>query len=492
MVTTEQDFSSLEPGGHLCLAFVSDEESHRTVAAFVREGLKRGERCVYASGPAHLDGVAALLGDAGLPVAQLRERGALVLANADEMYLTGGAFDPPTVLARIAAAIDGARADGFAGYRGVGETFREVPAAASPAIAAYEAAAGDLLKEKRALGLCSYDRRLCAHEVMASVLRTHPLAVLGGRLCENPFCDPAAYTLGNVGEDRRVDFMINYILHRHEAEQYLTGKNDALIREAMATAVQSERLRRREDGLVRAVESRDLLIGMLGRQLRQPIPALLESLATLQQAAASVDGMSDDLDRLHEAVEAIVRIGERIEEAAEFTGASRAAATKCEPLDLVALTRAAIHEFKSRGAPARDGDRDVGQRDAGIQSDITFRLRAPEVITGTWDGARLHQVISGLLRAAANHGWGTPVELTLEEYGPLARIEVRHRGFDGDPAAPRAQRERLDVELWTAREIVRQMGGTLGVSGWPDGRVTFTVELPRQSEALAGKRSLVH
>jgi hypothetical protein len=39
--------------------------------------------------------------------------------------------------------------------------------------------------------------------------------------------------------------------------------------------------------------------------------------------------------------------------------------------------------------------------------------------------------------------------------------------------------DRLAVQLWSAREIVRMMGGTLGISTWADARVIFTLDLPK-------------
>jgi hypothetical protein len=44
--------------------------------------------------------------------------------------------------------------------------------------------------------------------------------------------------------------------------------------------------------------------------------------------------------------------------------------------------------------------------------------------------------------------------------------------------------ERLAVQLWPAREIVRMMGGTLGISTWADARVIFTLDLPKSASSM--------
>ena len=41
--------------------------------------------------------------------------------------------------------------------------------------------------------------------------------------------------------------------------------------------------------------------------------------------------------------------------------------------------------------------------------------------------------------------------------------------------------ERLAIQTWSAREIVRLMGGTLGISTWADARVVFTLDLPKSA-----------
>jgi hypothetical protein len=45
------------------------------------------------------------------------------------------------------------------------------------------------------------------------------------------------------------------------------------------------------------------------------------------------------------------------------------------------------------------------------------------------------------------------------------------------------------VRLWSAREMVRMMGGTLGISTWADARVIFTLDMPKSSAPLPSEDS---
>jgi hypothetical protein len=110
-----------------------------------------------------------------------------------------------------------------------------------------------------------------------------------------------------------------------------------------------------------------------------------------------------------------------------------------------------------------------------------------------WDRRRISEMVASLLTAASEHGWGTPLELRVEELGELARLTLRFHALEVDPIAgapglggghaplPPGY-DRLGMELWTTRELVRLMGGTFGVSSFADAQVAFTVELPRDTE----------
>jgi hypothetical protein len=480
MSAIHQEIAGLEPGAHICLPYVSAADHETAVTAFVRGGLRRGERCLYIGSAQGRDGIARRLHDEGIPVARALEDRALILLDPAQVEGRSAAtFDAAHQGRVLEALIDAARADGFNGFRGVEEPAEDLHERIDPqALLKYEAAASEILQAKQALALCPYDRRRTAPGTMVGILRSHPMAILGGRLCLNPFCDPPAYLQGQVGESQHLDWMITQILSSEQARRYDQAVNDALLREATSLAGKVQRIQGQAEDLQRAVEARDLLLGAMSRRLRAPVDRLAGKIDALlgderlRVAQAALEGSNDDLEELRE-------LAARIDGIAAFTAMH--GSLRPERMDLVETTRAALAAFQSE--PRRQ--------------QVDIRLAAPAAILGVWDRRRVAEMIGSLLDAACEHGWGTPLELRIEELGELARLTLRFHALEVDPiagapglggghAALPPGYDQLGMELWTTRELVRLMGGTFGVSSFADAQVAFTVELPRETERPAG------
>jgi signal transduction histidine kinase len=475
MGAIHQEIAGLEPGAHICLPYVSTDDHESAVAAFVRAGLRRGERCLYIGSAAAREGISKRLHDEGIPVGRALEDRALILLDPVDVYGRHTMFDAAHQIKVLEALIDAARADGFNGFRGIEEARHSAHPEADPReLLQYEAAATEVLLAKQALALCPYDRRQTEAGTIVGVLRSHPLAILGGRLCANPFCDPPAYLRGQVGEAQKLDWMINQILSSEQSRRYDQAVNDALLREATSLAAKVQRLQGQADDLQRAVEARDLLWGAVSRRLRAPVDRLagrIDALLAddrLRLVRAAIEGGNEDLEELR-------ALAERIEGIAAFTAMH--GGLRPERMDLVETTRATLATFQSEAA----------------HQHVDVNLSAPNTILGVWDRRRVGEMVASLLTAASEHGWGTPLELRVEELGELARLTLRFHALEVDPIAgapglggghaPLASGfDRLGMELWTTRELVRLMGGTFGVSSFADAQVAFTVELPRDTE----------
>ena len=110
---------------------------------------------------------------------------------------------------------------------------------------------------------------------------------------------------------------------------------------------------------------------------------------------------------------------------------------------------------------------------------------------GTWDGARLDQVVTNLLSNALKYGAGQPVEISVRGEATRAVLVVRDHGI-GIPAeertkifgpfaraVPARHHAGLGLGLWITHQIVRASGGSITVDSRPEEGSTFTVELPR-------------
>ena len=285
MMVFEKELSSLEAGSHLCALTVAHDEGHEAMAAFLVDGLRRGECCALVAAEEQQNAVCVLLNQAGVSTASVRERGALFLRDPREVYAPEGRLDPAHALKLARLAIERANALGFHGYRVAGDPGPLLNQAdISPAaLSSYEADITELMRATRSLALCAFDRRQLGTDLLAVMLQTHPLTLLGGRLCHNPFCDPPSYSRGVVGDAKKINWMINQILHNEDSNRGLRSMNDALVREATALSMRGEQQRQRSEGLQRALEARDALLGLVARWIARPLPHLSAQLESLLQ-----------------------------------------------------------------------------------------------------------------------------------------------------------------------------------------------------------------
>ena len=136
----------------------------------------------------------------------------------------------------------------------------------------------------------------------------------------------------------------------------------------------------------------------------------------------------------------------------------------------------------------------AAQRDALAQSGGSLRVERRGPTTGTWDRARLAQVVTNLLTNALKHGGGD-IEISLTGADGTVTLVVRDHG----PGIPGGAEERifhrfehagapdddrrtsgggLGLGLYIAREIVEAHQGRLTVERPPGGGAAFRIELP--------------
>jgi signal transduction histidine kinase len=114
-----------------------------------------------------------------------------------------------------------------------------------------------------------------------------------------------------------------------------------------------------------------------------------------------------------------------------------------------------------------------------------------------WDRIRVEQVVTNLLTNAFKFAGGKPIEITVEERGPTARLVVVDHGIGIAPedverifrryeqAMPSRAFGGMGLGLYIARQIIEAHGGTIRVDSQPGAGSTFIVDLPKR--AAAGK-----
>ncbi|MBH5333924.1 MEDS domain-containing protein [Streptomyces pactum] len=209
----------LYPGGeaaadrHVAVEYASDDEWARHLVPFVRDGLVGGEQVQYYADATDPDVVTRTLADRGVDVDSALRRGQLVVATAEETYLSGAGFDPDVTIRFWREAVSEAAARGFTGVRTVGEmswTARDV--AGAERMLEYELRMHyEVVERLPARSWCFYDRRLLSQEDLevlaaAHLTRSSADAAPGGRpgLSVTPLSGPPGFRLaGSAGYESR-------------------------------------------------------------------------------------------------------------------------------------------------------------------------------------------------------------------------------------------------------------------------------------------------
>ena len=246
-----------------------------------------------------------------------------------------------------------------------------------------------------------------------------------------------------------------------------TLRAQELAEEAEAARSRTEE---RERELRAVAEFRELFIGVLGHDLRNP-------LSTIAMAAGLVlrHGHLDERDK--SAIERIVRGGERmsrmIHQLLDLTRARLGGGFPLEPkpTDLRDVCRTIVDEF---AAPIL----------MDVQGDVT----------GTWDPDRLVELLSNIAGNAVEHAApGTALLLRAHAEGADVVVEISNQGNPippdvlpsiFEPFRRAKQHEKspngnLGLGLYIAKQIVLSHGGTIDAHS-ADGTTTFAMRLPRR------------
>jgi signal transduction histidine kinase len=229
---------------------------------------------------------------------------------------------------------------------------------------------------------------------------------------------------------------------------------------------------------------RDDFLSLAAHELRTPItPLRLQTTSLIRDLEKNGTGL--DGERLRKRLESIDRSADRLGylvhrllEVSRLNAGS--VVLDVEELDLSALVQDVVARMK------READ--------GVGSRID--VRAPRPVHGRWDRYRLDQVLTNLLSNAIKYGSGRPIEVTVAEDGPRARLSIRDHGVGIPEEAQQrifGRFERvgshrhyagLGLGLWIVRLVVEAHAGQVRVVSRPGEGAEFVVELPRAAEAV--------
>ena len=193
--------ATLDHHRHVCAFFHTPEEEDATMIPFFREGIEAGEQALCIVDPAEAAAYRQRLNKGGIDVVAAEGRGQLACPTWHDTYLRNGRFDPKAMLATVEGVIEGRKKAGYACGRFAGHMEWADPAASHELIE-YESSLNELMHSCPDTVVCLYQVGRHDGSVIMDVLRTHPLAMVGGVVYENPFYVPPAKFLGELKRRR--------------------------------------------------------------------------------------------------------------------------------------------------------------------------------------------------------------------------------------------------------------------------------------------------
>jgi len=214
--------TGLEPGDHLCCFYETEEERWALLTPFLRQGLERGEKVVYIADACTAEDSLRYLRDEELEVEPYLARGQLVILSRTESYMREGVFDPEGMIALLRTETERALAEGYPALRVSGEMAWALQGlAGSERLIEYEAGLNEFFPGSKCLAMCHYDQRRLDPAVLLSVLRTHPLAVVGRAVYDNFYYIPPAELLSGDLPAAELRHWLANLAERKWAEEVL-------------------------------------------------------------------------------------------------------------------------------------------------------------------------------------------------------------------------------------------------------------------------------
>jgi hypothetical protein len=196
-----QELGDLWPrtGAHILHVYLDETERRHGLLEFIAAGFLQGERiCCVSNHP-----VDEVLADwrtrasgrsappaPGPPAA---DGGPFWACSSREFYLAGGVFDSGRVYRKWQDFCNETRRLGYSGLRAFGEVLPELGRVADGRVVTlYEMnLEAELQKNPPTCVVCQYDARAFKGEVLWSILRAHPLVLVGAKVCPNPVFEPS-------------------------------------------------------------------------------------------------------------------------------------------------------------------------------------------------------------------------------------------------------------------------------------------------------------
>jgi sigma-B regulation protein RsbU (phosphoserine phosphatase) len=224
-------------------------------------------------------------------------------------------------------------------------------------------------------------------------------------------------------------------------------------------------------------ELRELLIGIVGHDLRAPLSTVATAAGLMLKRGTLAGADAKATARIARSAD---RMSKMISQLLDFTRARLGGGITIDPrpMDLADVCAEVIAEIETAHP----------DRTVLFDTDVDTR--------GLWDRERLAQVVSNLVGNAIQHGNAhSAIDVQLRNNGDRVTLRVHNEGpaiahdllplvfdpFRRQPTHPAPRAEGLGLGLYICREMIRAHGGEVAVQSSDSAGTTFTVQLPRSA-----------
>jgi signal transduction histidine kinase len=221
-------------------------------------------------------------------------------------------------------------------------------------------------------------------------------------------------------------------------------------------------------------QSRNLLLGALGHDLRNPLDTIQLTAAFLERLGGS-DHVSKAAQRLKNSG---ARMKSLLDDLLDYNRTTLGVGLHVapSPIDLAEAAETEMQQLRT-AHPGRP-----------------ILLTTGGDTTGEWDRHRMQQLLANLVTNAIKYGDSAPVQVHIEGEHDAVRMDVRNRGPEispaelqrifeplerGSTARMRPETTSLGLGLYIAREIVRAHDGCIEARH-AAGETVFSTSLPRR------------
>ncbi len=200
---------NLHAGDHAALFYKTREEQFAAIVPFIAIGLKRRERCLYIADDNSVAMVIDELEKGGVDVEGAQKSGALTISTKHHTYLRHGIFEPSRMTEDLANEVTESMRLGYTAFRAAGEmTWALTLPSALAQLSDYEVRLHETFP-RQFVGLCQYNERGFSDQVIADMIRIHPVVVARGKLLQNRFHQPGATVETLLPDLLTVDEVVN-------------------------------------------------------------------------------------------------------------------------------------------------------------------------------------------------------------------------------------------------------------------------------------------